>query len=532
MKLPIYFYQAGSEVHQKRSPQIFQVSRTRVMISINRGQVPAYLRASERFKSLSCDESDLFSVPEANFKRTPEVVDVEQLSHLLHTLQFWGAQKHNYRDSLVSFVVSSPVQDRDQILGVLDAFAWSTELAAWCRAFHSLNDLDLTTFSDAGRTTCSQFVPTMAPFITAEGDILRQNTVEVLTKIASDDGPYRDCVFNATRDHWPALGQRISEQTPVADVRSVAKFLSVVLKPSYSRITTAQAPPLMPLLVRLLSWPDEETIAHACMAMHRLVSDRGDNLGCMLDAGVAPRVVKLLSSAKYKVLEAALNVGKTHFTKHVYLAVASILCSLIHYWPLRTVVDISSGPNDRAQVLLDLQTMPVLLTILSMRDTKACLLAMLVFTHFMSGTPAQRDEVLSYNPIPLFIDVVKSPCCEEFQERLFINVVCAACQDINVTKVRELVECGIMPVLCKVLMIDSFETVCDTMFNIRAILSTLATAPTAVGTEFESTFLAAKAQLIEHGGFDIIAGLLTHHIPALRNHAENIAALVQPSTAH
>lgn len=297
------------------------------MISIARDQVPAYLRDSELYK----DGSDAFNVPEANFKTIPEVTDVEQLSHLLHTLQFWGAQKHHYGDTLVSFVVSSPVLDRDQILGVLDAFEWSTELAAWCRAFHSLNDLDPITVNDAGKTICSQSVPTIAPFITAESDILRRNTVEVLTKIASGRGPYRDSIFNATRDIWPELNQRIDEKTPVIDVRGVAKYLSVVLEPSYSTITTASAAPLLPLLSRLLVWPDDETITHACMAMHSLISNRGDNLQCFLDAGLAPGVVELLSSANYEMLEAALNVGKPHTrTFTLYLHQHSFIHDFTH----------------------------------------------------------------------------------------------------------------------------------------------------------------------------------------------------------
>lgn len=173
-----------------------------------------------------------------------------------------------------------------------------------------------------------------------------------------------------------------------------------------------------------------------------------------------------------------------------------------------------------------------MLAIVSMRGTKASLLAMMVFSNFMSGTLMQREEVLSFNPIPRFIDVVVSPSCEEFHQRLFINIVCAACQAIEVTKVKELVEYGIMPALCKVLSIDSFQTVCDTMFSIRAILSMLATALITDGTNDEPTFLLAKAQLLEHGGFDVISSLLTHEILPLRDHAENITALVQPGAAH
>eukprot|EP01032_Pedospumella_encystans_P023634 gene23634-26749_t len=59
---------------------------------INRGQVPSYLHNSDFYQSLSPDDHESFSIPKANLKLSPFVANLDDLSHLLHTLEFWGVK--------------------------------------------------------------------------------------------------------------------------------------------------------------------------------------------------------------------------------------------------------------------------------------------------------------------------------------------------------------------------------------------------------------------------------------------------------
>lgn len=57
---------------------------------MTKAQVPAYLVNSDFFASLSTDDSEEFSIPERNFKQSPAISNLTELSNLLHTLRFWG----------------------------------------------------------------------------------------------------------------------------------------------------------------------------------------------------------------------------------------------------------------------------------------------------------------------------------------------------------------------------------------------------------------------------------------------------------
>eukprot|EP01032_Pedospumella_encystans_P030410 gene30410-34328_t len=64
------------------------------MISIKYGEVPSYLRNSDFFGSLTCeDPNEEFQVPAKCFATDEAVKTVEQFLTMLHVLAFWGLKQ-------------------------------------------------------------------------------------------------------------------------------------------------------------------------------------------------------------------------------------------------------------------------------------------------------------------------------------------------------------------------------------------------------------------------------------------------------
>eukprot|EP01032_Pedospumella_encystans_P015453 gene15453-17673_t len=84
------------------------------IVSLTKAQVPSYLVGSDFYNSLCSDDSEVFSIPQAFFKPNSDVIETAHLSHLFHTMRFWGLHKlpHNIIKLLV--LKSSPRSDVDE----------------------------------------------------------------------------------------------------------------------------------------------------------------------------------------------------------------------------------------------------------------------------------------------------------------------------------------------------------------------------------------------------------------------------------
>ena len=94
--------------------------------------MPSYLVGSDFYNSLCSDDSEVFSIPQAFFKPNSDVIETAHLSHLFHTMRFWGLHKlpHNIIKLLV--FKSSPRSDVDeQVCRVLEDFDANFGLLNW-----------------------------------------------------------------------------------------------------------------------------------------------------------------------------------------------------------------------------------------------------------------------------------------------------------------------------------------------------------------------------------------------------------------
>jgi hypothetical protein len=89
---------------------------TRVtMISITRHEVPEYLRTGELYASLSLEDGEPFQVPSSATKRDPEVLNLENLRHLLESLRYWVIK--DPLEVVIKYVLSDTLQSVE--VGVL-----------------------------------------------------------------------------------------------------------------------------------------------------------------------------------------------------------------------------------------------------------------------------------------------------------------------------------------------------------------------------------------------------------------------------
>lgn len=280
------------------------------MISITRAQVPAYLRESEFFASLSSDDSEEFSIPIANFKLNTEVEDLEQLTHLLHTLRYWGKKERSYTSSLIHYLVSVARNDQDVVLELLSSFADGLELASWFRAYHVVHDVDSATVDESNETALvvlTDSIDELSPFMLAKNETMRRNTFVALAKAAGSCESLGGKVFTTMCSQLPDLEKLLKESAPVTEVRSVATFLAAALKSPFDASSTVVS--LVLLLSRLLSWPDDEVVVETCHAVRNFMDQSEDHIQYLLDAGFASRLIELISGSAEAVVEAALDAG-------------------------------------------------------------------------------------------------------------------------------------------------------------------------------------------------------------------------------
>jgi hypothetical protein len=81
------------------------LQRSLTMISVRKSAVPSYLRESEFYRSLNCDEEDPIELDENNMKLNTSIVSFNDLEHYLSSIRFWGASRVS--DELIEYCFAS-----------------------------------------------------------------------------------------------------------------------------------------------------------------------------------------------------------------------------------------------------------------------------------------------------------------------------------------------------------------------------------------------------------------------------------------
>lgn len=187
------------------------------MISITREQVPVYLRDSEFYRSLSCDESEEFHVPIQNLKADPLIENFQDISHLLHTLQYWGC---SLPEESIYFLLTLDLEERGKVFHLMSELDYQSGLLNWYKAVDELNNDQY-----SPKAVCI-----LVPYIASNLEVIRDITIVTLSKVGEACGQSRAHIISYITGEFERLLNLLHDFTPLTHIRNIAYFLCKVCK--------------------------------------------------------------------------------------------------------------------------------------------------------------------------------------------------------------------------------------------------------------------------------------------------------------
>ncbi|KAG8653247.1 importin subunit alpha isoform X2 [Manihot esculenta] len=177
-------------------------------------------------------------------------------------------------------------------------------------------------------------VPIFIKLLSSPTDDVREQAVWALGNIAGDSPKCRDLVLGCGA-LMPLLAQ-FNEHAKLSMLRNATWTLSNFCRGKPQPLFE-QTKPALPALERLIHSNDEEVLTDACWALSYLSDGTNDKIQAVIEAGVCPRLVELLLHSSPTVLIPAL----------------------------RTVGNIVTGDDMQTQCMINHQTLPCLLNLLT-----------------------------------------------------------------------------------------------------------------------------------------------------------------------
>ncbi|XP_020242489.1 importin subunit alpha-like [Asparagus officinalis] len=134
-------------------------------------------------------------------------------------------------------------------------------------------------------------VPIFIKLLSSQSDDVREQALWALGNIAGDSPKCRDLVLANGALH--ALLAHLNNRSKLSMLRKVTWTLSNLCR-GYPRPAFEQIRQALPALAYLIHSNDEEVLTDACWALSYLSVGTNDKIQAVIDAGVCPRLVKLL----------------------------------------------------------------------------------------------------------------------------------------------------------------------------------------------------------------------------------------------
>ncbi|GMN44058.1 hypothetical protein TIFTF001_013260 [Ficus carica] len=174
-------------------------------------------------------------------------------------------------------------------------------------------------------------VPMFVQLLSSGSDDVREQAVWALGNVAGDSPSCRDLVLS-NGALIPLLAQ-LNEHSKLSMLRNATWTLSNFCR---GKPPTAfeQVKPALPVLRQLIFLNDEEVLTDACWALSYLSDGPNDKIQDVIESGVCPRLVELLSHPSPTVLVPALrtvgNIVTGDDTQTQAVIEASIIQPLVH----------------------------------------------------------------------------------------------------------------------------------------------------------------------------------------------------------
>ena len=274
------------------------------MISITKTNIPDYLVGSDFYNALCSEDTEEFTIPEANLKLTPTVENLNDVQHLLNTLCYWGTNR--YPDDLLLFLLKArDTHCSKEVRLLLDNFGTFPALVKW---YNSLQDIvSQENYSDRYSVVGEDYIPMLIQCLAANCEALVEQALIELEGLIS----ICDKATNLIASQLYLYVKPIGKLSPFHQ-RCVAHLISSLYH-NFSSCDSQSYEALLPILVVYLNSPVEENILFGCKIM---AGECELYHGCVISTikrDAVPRVLSLLIHPNVEIQAAATRIGKAFF---------------------------------------------------------------------------------------------------------------------------------------------------------------------------------------------------------------------------
>lgn len=262
-------------------------------------------------------------------------------------------------------------------------------------------------------------VPKFIALLESPAHNVAEQAVWALGNIAGDGSEARDFVLE--QNALPLLINLIKQNTPITFKRNIVWTISNLCRnknppPSFDLVKIA-----IPCLSSLLDCNDNDILADTCWALSYLSDGTNNKIQTLVDAGIVPKLIELLSSTEILVLTPALRTvgnivtGNDTQTDSIiqYGGLQKLCLLLTHYrcnvvkeaaW---TISNITAGNSNQIQHVIDAGILPPLINVLKNGDFKSQKEASWAVTNLTSGgDPGQLVHLVQAGVLLPFCDLL------------------------------------------------------------------------------------------------------------------------------
>lgn len=263
-------------------------------------------------------------------------------------------------------------------------------------------------------------VPIFVKLLSSPSEDVREQAVWALGNVAGDSPKCRDLVLGSG-GLFPLL-QQLNEHAKLSMLRNATWTLSNFCR-GKPQPNFEQVKPALSALQRLIHSQDEEVLTDACWALSYLSDGTNDKIQSVIESGVFPRLVELLTHPSASVLIPAL----------------------------RTVGNIVTGDDLQTQCVIDHQALPCLLNLLTTNHKKSIKKeACWTISNITAGNRDQIQAVIDANIIPPLVHLLQGAEFDIKKEAAWAisNATSGGTHD----QIKLLVEQGCIKPLCDLLI--------------------------------------------------------------------------------